>query len=82
MTQTTLEKQKKSLLEDYDYEEKVRVLSLKKRIDWFIHNKPSMSQCEKWDAFRDMYHDYDVEWSRLIEMVNNRIRKKGLSVWW
>lgn len=81
MTTDILEKKKKSLLEDYDYEEKVRVLSLKKRIDWFIDNKSSMTQGEKWDAFRDMYHDYNVEWSRLIEMVNVRIRKRGLSVW-
>lgn len=74
-----LEKQKKSLLEDYDYEQKVRLLSLRKRIDWFIDNKPQMSQCEKWEAFQDMYDDYDVEWNRLIDMVNIQIRKKGLS---
>jgi len=40
-----LEYQKKrSILEDYDYEEKVRLLSLNKRIEWFIDNKPDMSQ--------------------------------------
>lgn len=76
-----IEKQKKSLLEDYDYEEKVRMLTLKKRIDWFVDNKPSMSQNEKWDAFRDMYEDYETDWFRLIDMVNSVIRKKGLGVY-
>jgi hypothetical protein len=76
-----IEDRKKSLLEDYDYEQKVRLMSLKKRIDWFITNKPQMSQNEKWDAFHDMYDDYEVEWDRLIEMINREIRKRGLSVW-
>ena len=81
MTETILEKQKKSLLEDYDYEEKVRILTLKKRIEWFVDNKSKMSQNEKWDAFRDMYDDYDTDWNRLIDMTNSVIRKKGLSIW-
>jgi len=76
-----IEKPKKSLLEDYDYEQKVRMLTLKKRIEWFVENKPSMSQSEKWDAFRDMYEDYETDWERLIDMTNSVIRKKGLSVW-
>ena len=75
-----IEKPKKSLLEDYDYEQKVRMLTLKKRIEWFIENKPSMSQNEKWDAFRDMYEDYETDWKRLIDMTNSVIRKNGLSV--
>lgn len=76
-----IERQKKSLLEDFDYEQKIRMLTLKKRIEWFVENKPNMSQNEKWDAFRDMYDDYEIDWSRLIEMVNSVIRKKGLSIW-
>jgi hypothetical protein len=76
-----LEKREKSLLEEYDYEQKVRLMSLKKRIDWFINNKPQMSQCEKWEAFQDMYDDYDIDWDRLLQMVNSEIRKRGLSVW-
>jgi hypothetical protein len=81
MTQVLLEKKRKSLLEDYDYEEKVRILTLKKRIEWFVDNKSKMTQNEKWDAFRDMYDDYDTDWNRLIDMTNSIIRKKGLSVW-
>jgi hypothetical protein len=76
-----IERQKKSLLEDFDYEQKIRMLTLKKRIEWFVENKPNMSQNEKWDAFRDMHDDYEIDWSRLIEMVNSVIRKKGLSIW-
>lgn len=75
-----IEKRKKSLLEEYDYEQKVRLMSLKKRIDWFITNKPQMSQNEKWEAFQDMYDDYEVDRDRLLQMVNNEIRKRGLSV--
>jgi hypothetical protein len=81
MTQEVLEKRRKSLLEDYDYEQKIRLLSLKKRIDWFVTSKPFMSQCEKWEAFDDMQEDYDVNRERLIEMINREIRKRGLSVW-
>lgn len=76
-----LEKRTKSLLEEYDYEEKVRVLTLKKRIDWFVENKKNMSQVEKWEAFDDIFEDYSVARPRLIEMINAAIRKKGLSVW-
>ena len=75
-----IEKRKKSLLEEYDYEQKVRLMSLKKRIDWFITNKPQMSQNEKWEAFQDMCDDYEVDRDRLLQMVNNEIRKRGLSV--
>lgn len=76
-----IERQKKSLLEEYDYEEKVRILTLKKRIDWFVENKQNMSQVEKWEAFDDIFEDYSVARPRLIEMINSVIRKKGLSVW-
>ena len=76
-----LEKREKSLLEEYDYEQKVRLMSLKKRIDWFVTNKPQMSQSEKWEAFQDMYDDYDIDWDQLLQMVNRELRKRGLSVW-
>lgn len=76
-----LEKQRKNLLEDFDYEEKIRVLNLNKRIEWFIDNKPLMSQNEKWDAFNDIIEDYDVDSEVLLKRINNVIRKKGLSVW-
>lgn len=76
-----LEKQRKNLLEEFDYEEKIRVLNLNKRIEWFIDNKPLMSQNEKWDAFNDIVEDYDVDSEVLLKRINNVIRKKGLSVW-
>ena len=76
-----LEKQRKSLLEDIDYEEKIRVLNLNKRIEWFVDNKPFMSQNEKWDAFYDIHEDYDIDIDMLKKRINNVIRKKGLSVW-
>lgn len=76
-----LEKQRKSLLEDIDYEEKIRILNLNKRIEWFVDNKPIMSQNEKWDAFYDIVEDYDVNKDVLLKRINNVIRKKGLSVW-
>lgn len=76
-----IEKQKKSLLEDIDYEEKIRVLNLNKRIEWFVDNKVSMSQNEKWEAFYDIVEDYDIDVDVLKKRVNNVIRKKGLSVW-
>jgi hypothetical protein len=76
-----LEKLRKSLLEDIDYEEKIRVLNLNKRIEWFVDNKPIMSQNEKWDAFYDIVEDYDVNKDVLLKRINNVIRKKGLSVW-
>lgn len=76
-----LEKQRKSLLEDIDYEEKIRVLNLNKRIEWFVDNKKLMSQNEKWEAFYDIVEDYDVDRDVLIKRINNVIRKKGLSVW-
>lgn len=80
MTQT-IEKQRKSLLEDIDYEEKIRVLNLNKRIEWFVDNKPLMSQNEKWDAFYDIHEDYEIDVEVLKKRINNVIRKKGLSVW-
>jgi hypothetical protein len=80
MTQT-IEKQRKSLLEDIDYEEKIRVLNLNKRIEWFVDNKPLMSQNEKWDAFYDIHEDYDIDVEVLKKRINKVIRKKGLSVW-
>jgi hypothetical protein len=76
-----LEKQRKSLLEDYDYEQKVRLLDLKERIDWFVDNKKQMSQNEKWEAFYDIHEDYDVDTTALKRLINSLIRKKGLSVW-
>jgi hypothetical protein len=75
-----LEKQRKSLLEDIDYEEKIRILNLNKRIEWFVDNKPIMSQNEKWDAFYDIVEDYDIDKDVLIKRINNVIRKRGLSV--
>ena len=76
-----LEKQRKSLLEDIDYEEKIRILNLNKRIEWFVDNKPIMPQNEKWDAFYDIVEDYDIDKDVLIKRINNVIRKRGLSVW-
>ena len=70
-----LEKQKKNLLEEYDYEEKIRHLSLKKRIEWFVENKKYMGQNAKWDAFYDIVEDYDISNSdALIERINKVIR--------
>lgn len=76
-----IEKQKKRLLEELDYEEKVRVLNLNKRVEWFVDNKSFMGQCEKWEAFYDIVEDYDIHKDVLNKRVNNLIRKKGLSVW-
>lgn len=78
-----IEKKKKSLLEEHDYEQKVRLMSLKKRIMWFVENKSKMSQNEKWEAFQDMLEDYEMEKEkeRLLQMINYEIRKKGLNVW-
>lgn len=80
MTQV-LEKQTKSLLEEIDYEEKIRVLNLNKRIEWFVDNKKSMGQSDKWEAFYDIQEDYDIDVDVLKKRINNVIRKKGLSVW-
>ena len=72
-----LEKGQKTLLEDYDYEQKVRHMSLKKRIEWFVDNKKQMSQCEKWDAFFDIMDDFDLsDQGALIERINKVIRKR------
>lgn len=76
-----LEKQKKGLLEDHDYEDKIRVLNLNKRIEWFVDNKRAMGQCEKWEAFYDIVEDYDIVVDVLKKRINNVIRKKGLNVW-
>lgn len=73
-----IEKRKKSLLEEHDYEEKVRVLNLNKRVEWFVDNKRQMSQNEKWDAFYDIVEDFEINKSLLMQRVNNLIRKKGL----
>ncbi len=73
-----IEKRKKSLLEEHDYEEKVRVLNLNKRVEWFVDNKRQMSQNEKWDAFHDIVEDFEINKSLLMQRVNNLIRKKGL----
>lgn len=74
-------KRKKSLLEEHDYEEKVRVLNLNKRFAWFIDNKPKMSRNEKWDAFYDICEDFDMYTKdRLMQMINNTIRRKGLDL--
>ena len=75
------EKQKKSLLQDIDYEEKIRILNLNKRIEWFVDNKRSMGQCEKWEAFYDIIEDYDIDIDVLKKRINSLIRKKGMSVW-
>lgn len=75
-----LEKHKRSFLEEIDYEEKIRVLNLNKRIEWFVENKKFMSQNEKWDAFYDIHEDYEIDVEVLKKRVNNLIRKKGLSV--
>jgi hypothetical protein len=74
-------KKKKSLLEEHDYEEKVRVLNLNKRVEWFVDNKKQMSRNEKWDAFHDIVEDFEVDSKLLMQRINNLIRKKGLSVW-
>jgi hypothetical protein len=76
-----IEKKKKSLLEEHDYEEKVRVLNLNKRVEWFVDNKKQMSRNEKWDAFHDIVEDFEVDSKLLMQRINNLIRKKGLSVW-
>ena len=76
-----LEKQRKNLLEELDYEEKIRVLNLNKRIEWFVDNKRAMGQCEKWEAFYDIVEDYDINVDVLKKRINNVIRKKGLSLW-
>ena len=75
-----LEKRKKSLLEEIDYEEKIRVLNLNKRIEWFVDNKKQMSQNEKWNAFYDIVEDYNIDIIVLKKRVNNTIRKKGLNL--
>lgn len=80
MTQV-LEKKTKSLLEEIDYEEKIRVLNLNKRIEWFVDNKKSMGQSDKWEAFYDIQEDYDIDVDVLKKRINNVIRKNGLSVW-
>ena len=76
-----LEKQRRRIIEELEYEEKVRVLSLSKRIEWFVDNKRSMSQNTKWEAFNDIVEDYDIDADALKKRINNLIRKKGLSVW-
>jgi hypothetical protein len=76
-----LEKQTKSLLEEIDYEEKIRVLNLNKRIEWFVENKGSMGQSDKWEAFYDIQEDYDVDVDVLKKRINSLIRKRGMSVW-
>ncbi len=78
----TLEKKKKSILEELDYEDKVRVLSLNKRIEWFVDNKRSMSQNTKWEAFYDIVEDYNINADVLKKRVNSLIRKKGLTYSW
>ena len=70
----------KSLLEDYDYEEKIRTLDLNERISWFVENKPNMSQAEKWEAFDDIMKDHDFNYytkDKLVAMINRKIRKNG-----
>jgi hypothetical protein len=76
-----VEKKSRNILEDYDYEVKVRVLTLNKRIDWFIENKPYMSINEKWDAFYHICDDFEgYTEDRLMQMINNNIRRKGLAI--
>lgn len=71
----------KTLLEEHDYEEKVRHMNFKTRVEWFIDNKYSMRSVEKWQAFYDIADDYDVDSDRLLKTINKRIREKGNSVW-
>ncbi len=76
MMETLERKKKKNLLEEFDYEEKIRHLSLKKRIDWFVQNKKQMGQAEKWEAFDDIMEDYELnDRNMLIERINRIIRK-------
>lgn len=71
----------KGILEEYDYEQKIRVLSFNDRVDWFIDNKKFMTINEKWDAFYDICEDYDDYSSgRIMQIINMVIRKQGLSV--
>lgn len=82
MTVKILEsKRKKNLLEDFDYENKIRVMKFNERIRWFVENKPTMSQSSKWEAFYDICEDYGHTENFILEAVNRQIRKKGLSVW-
>lgn len=82
MTKVIEKQRPRNLLEDHDYEEKVRILTLNKRIEWFIENKPHMGQNEKWDAFYHICDDFGgYTEDRLMQMINNTIRRKGLSVW-
>lgn len=75
-----LERKKKSLLEEHDYQEKIRVMGLNRRLEWFVDNKKFMSQNEKWDAFYDICEDFEGYTSeRLMQMINNLIRRKGLA---
>lgn len=75
------EKEKtKTLLEEHDYEEKIRGMNFKKRIEWFVDNKHLMSQNDKWEAFYDICEDYDVGHTKLLNTVNALIRKKGKSI--
>lgn len=77
-----LEKRKKSLLEEHDYEEKIRLLTLNRRVEWFVDNKKLMSQNEKWEAFYDICDDFDGYTEvRLKQLINNAIRRKGMSLW-
>ena len=76
------EKEKsKNLLEDHDYEEKIRHMNFKKRIEWFVDNKHLLGQNDKWEAFYDICDDYDVADKTLLNTINALIRKKGKSVW-
>ena len=78
----TLFKEKtKNLLGDHDYEEKIRHMNFKKRIEWFIDNKHVLSQNDKWEAFHDICFDYDVDKQKLLNTINALIRKNGKSVW-
>ena len=63
-----LEKQRKNLLEELDYEDKIRVLNLNKRIEWFVDNKKQMGQSEKWEAFYDIQEDYDIDVDVLVQL--------------
>lgn len=71
----------KNLLEEHDYQEKVRHMKFKTRIEWFIDNKFKMSQNEKWDAFYDIAEDYAIDINKLLNTINKRIREKGKSLY-
>ena len=69
---------KMSIIEDHDYEDKVRVLSFHSRITWFVENKKHMGINEKWDAFYHICDDFPgYTEKRVMDLINIRIRNSG-----